>query len=119
MDKKWFMGVVRRCGVKLVESIGIEAKDVDYTTHHRSYIYKQMYTCAHAYVLDQNNWTKGGKVVPISLTRVGKKIMAKKNSCKKIYRNDNIYHYPQIPENLLGEKGKDYFTNLKLTGSSK
>eukprot|EP00957_Ditylum_brightwellii_P189116 14395463-Ditylum_brightwellii.AAC.1 len=44
--------------------------------------------------------------------------MAKKHSYKRIYRNDNTYHYPQIPENLLCEKGKDYFTNLILTGSS-
>eukprot|EP00957_Ditylum_brightwellii_P000407 31534-Ditylum_brightwellii.AAC.1 len=45
--------------------------------------------------------------------------MTKKNSYKRVYRNDNTYHYPQILENLLCEKGKDYFTNLELTGSSK
>eukprot|EP00957_Ditylum_brightwellii_P041829 3168236-Ditylum_brightwellii.AAC.1 len=44
--------------------------------------------------------------------------MAKKNSYKRVYKNDNTYHYPQIPENLLCEKGKDHFTNLELTGSS-
>eukprot|EP00957_Ditylum_brightwellii_P184213 14031077-Ditylum_brightwellii.AAC.1 len=118
MDKKWFMEVVRRCCVKLVESIGMEAKDADYTAHHKSHIYKQMYICVHAYVLDQNDWINEGKVVPIILIRVGKMINAKRESYKRVYREDNTYHYPQIPGNLMHEKGKDYFTNLKLTGSS-
>eukprot|EP00957_Ditylum_brightwellii_P101593 7742860-Ditylum_brightwellii.AAC.1 len=46
-------------------------------------------------------------------------IKAKKNSYKIVYRADNTYYYPQIPGNLIGEKGKGYFTNLELTGSSK
>eukprot|EP00957_Ditylum_brightwellii_P116163 8861155-Ditylum_brightwellii.AAC.2 len=42
-------------------------------------------------------------------------IKAKKNLYKRVYRADNNYHYPQIPGNLIREKGKDYFTNLEST----
>ena len=78
-----------------------------------------MYVVVTGYILkDGNDIRKGGTVVPIAMIRVGKMIKAKKDSYKRVYREDGTYHYPKCPQNLLCKAGNYYFEGLELTGSN-
>lgn len=44
-------------------------------------------------------------------------VKAKKNSYKRVYRDDGTYHYPTDPNNILRKKGEEYFENWEITGS--
>ena len=48
-----------------------------------------------------NDIMKGGKTFPVALVQVGKFIQAKKDTYKRVYKEDGNYHYPPIPENIL------------------
>lgn len=115
MDEKWFYAVKCRKNKKVLTSIGVDP--ANYKAHHKNHIGKQMYIVVTAYVLEDNDITKGGKAVPISLIRVGKMLPAQKDSYKRVYENGRAT-YPKTPENQLRKKGELYFTNLELTGCS-
>ena len=117
MDKKWFYAIRTRCNTKVCTSIGLEP--ADYYCHHKNHIGKEMYICATAFVLTQDNdITKGGVAVPIAMVRVGKMVQATKDSYKRVYKSDGTYHYPKIDSNRLRKQGKFYFKSMELTGSS-
>jgi len=56
-----------------------------------------------------NDLQNGGKAYKVHLTRCGGLAVASKDSFKRVYGKDSMYHYPKITENLLLEKGKDCF----------
>ena len=66
---------------------------------------------------DGNDIRRGGKAIPISLVRVGKMVKAKKDSYKRVYKENGSYHYPKLQANLLRKKGELYFASFELTGS--
>ena len=77
-----------------------------------------MYVVTTACVLNENDITKGGTAVPVSLVRVGKLEKAKKNSYKRVYDENGSYTYPKIEENILCKEGLEYFKSYDLRGSS-
>ena len=116
MDEKWLYAVRTRSNCKVLTSIGLEP--FDYYAHHKNHIGKDMYIVVTAYVLrDGNDIRRGGKAIPISLVRVGKMVKAKKDSYKRVYKENGSYHYPKLQANLLRKKGELYFASFKLTGS--
>ena len=116
MDEKWFYAVRTRANCKILTSIGL--KQADYRAHHKSHIGKEMYIVVTAYVLrDRNDITKGGTAVPVSLIRVGRMVKAKRNTYKRVYKEDGSYTYPKIEANLLRREGEEYFKSCELTGS--
>ena len=117
MDEKWFYAIRTRSNCKVLTSIGLEAHD--YYAHHKSYLGKIMYVVVTAFVPYNNDFTKGGRVIPVACIRAGKMIEAAKDTYKRVYKDDGSYHYPPIPENLVRRKGKEYFKNLNITGSNK
>ena len=116
MDEKWFYAIRTRSNCKVLTSIGLEPSD--YRAHHKSHIGKEMYVVTTAYVLNDNDITRGGTAIPVSCVRVGKYVKAKKNSYKRVYRDNGTYHYPKIDENILRKEGEDYFETFDLVGAS-
>jgi hypothetical protein len=45
-------------------------------------------------------------------------VKAKKNSYRRVYRNDGTYHYPKDPANMLRREGEEYFENWEIQGVS-
>ena len=45
-------------------------------------------------------------------------VEAQKDTYLRVYANNGTYTYPQDPENILREKGKEYFENWEVTGSA-
>ncbi len=88
--------------------------------HKNHNIGKELYVVATAYVLNEgsNDITKGGKAIPLACVQVGKMVKAKKNSYKRVYRDDGTFHYPKIEGNILRRAGIEYFKGMELTGSS-
>ena len=115
-DEKWFYAAVARSNNKVLTSIGLEP--TDYYTRHKSHIHKEMFAVFTAFVLNENDITKGGDPIQVDCVRIGKMLPAKRDSYKRVYRDDGTYHHPHLPENKLRSKGQEYFTNLDLTGSS-
>ena len=110
MDEKWFYAVRARSNTKVITSIGLEPND--YYVHHKNHIGKEMYICAKAFVLTQNNdITRGGVAVPISMIRVGKMTATKRDTYKRVYRTNGTYHYPKIQANKLRSKGDMYLSH--------
>ena len=69
-----------------------------------------MYICTTAYLVTDNEITKGGLGFKISMERVGRMLAAKKDSYKRVYNNNSTaFRYPKVPENLLRKKGDSYF----------
>ena len=116
MDEKWFYAVVTRTNCKVLTSIGLEP--IDYFCQHKNHIQKEMYIVVTAFVMNQNNIRGGGKAIPIACVRVGRMEKAKKDSYKRVYRDDGSYHYPKIAEGLLRVKGQEYFKGVELTGAN-
>ena len=116
MDEKWFYAIRTRTNCKVLTSIGLEPSD--YYAHHKSYLGKIMYVVVTAFVPYDNDFTKGGRVIPVACIRAGKMVEAAKDSYKRVYKDDGSYHYPPIPENLVRRRGEEYFKNLDITGSS-
>ena len=116
MDKKWFYAVVTRTNCKVLTSIGLEP--TDYYAHHKNHIEKELYVVCTAFVLNQNDITKGGTAVPIACVRIGNMEEAKKDSFKRKYRSDGTYRYPKNESSKLRTKGEFYFKGCELTGSS-
>ena len=116
MDEKWFYAVKTRSNCKILTSIGLAP--AEYYAHHKNHIGKEMYIVVTAYVLKNgNDITKGGVAVPISLVCVGKMVTAKRNTYKRVYRDNGTYHYPPIKANLLCRAGEEYFKPCELNGS--
>ena len=116
MDEKWFYAVVARTNCKVLTSIGLDP--VDYFCHHKNHIQKEMYIVVTAFVLNGNDISRGGKAIPVACVRVGRMVKAKKDTYKRVYRENNTYHYPKIAENKLRTKGGLYFQEVELTGSN-
>ena len=116
MDEKWFHVIRTRKNNKVLTSIGLEP--AEYYAQHKSYIGKCMYVVVTAFAPHDNDFTKGGIVIPVACVRVGKEVEAKKDSFKRVYREDGTWHHPQIPANRLRKKYDKYFKSLEITGSS-
>ena len=116
MDEKWFYAIRTRTNCKVLTSIGLDGHD--YYAHHKSYLGKIMYVVVTAFVPYNNDFTKGGRVIPIACIRVGKMVEAEKDAYKRVYKEDGTYHYPPIPENLIRRRGEEYFKSLDITGSN-
>ena len=104
MDEKWFYAVKTRSNCKVLTSIGLQPND--YYAQHKNHIGKEMYIVVTAFVLNENDITRGGKAIPIACVRVGRKVKATKDSYKRVYRDDGSFHYPNIASNLLQKKVK-------------
>ena len=115
-DEKWMFCVRCRSNNKVVPEWSVLPKDR--YVHHKSHVGKEMYIVVTAFVLNANDITKGGIAVPIACIRVGRMVKAKKDSYRRVYREDGTYHYPQIETNILRRKGEEYFKGVELTGSS-
>lgn len=115
-DEKWFYAAVARANNKVLTSIGLEP--VDYYTRHKSHIHKEMYAAFTAFAPNENDITKGGIPIPVDCVRIGRMLPAKRDSYKRVYKEDGTYHHPQIEANKLRTKGQLYFTSLDLKGSS-
>ena len=70
MDEKWFYACKTCSNCKVLTSIGMVP--VDYYVHHKSHVGKEMYITVTAFALNENDISKGGTAIPISLLRVGK-----------------------------------------------
>ena len=116
MDEKWFYVVRTRTGTKVIPAWGVMPKDT--YVQHKSHVGKEMYIVVTAFVLNENDITKGGVSIPIACIRVGKMVKAKMDSYSRVYREDGTYHYPKVDSNLLRRKGEEYFKNVELTVSS-
>ena len=115
MDEKWFYGLVSRYFCKSLTSIGLMPQNS--YVHHKNHIDKYMYVVVTACVLNDNDFEKGGKAERVSCIRVGKYVEAKKDTYKRVYRENGTYHYPKIKENRLRVKGNQYFKSFELKGS--
>ena len=73
--------------------------------------------CASGIAPFDNDLRKGGTAHKICMTRAGGEVAAKKDSYKRVYRDDGTYHYPRIAENMLRRKGEQYFESWEITGS--
>ena len=115
-DEKWFYAAVARTNNKVLTSIGLEP--TDYYTRHKSHIHKEMYAAFTAFAPNDNDITKGGVPIPVDCVRIGRMLPAKRDSFKRVYKDDGTYHHPHIEANRLRTKGNLYFTSLDLKGSS-
>ena len=77
-----------------------------------------MYAVFTAFALNENDITKGGTPIMVDCVRIGKELPAKKDTYKRVYKENGTYHYPKLQQNQLRKKGELYFEPLNLTGSS-
>ena len=68
--------------------------------------------------MHNNDIAASGKAIPIARVRVGKKVKAKKDTYKRVYREDGTFYYPKIAANQLRRKGEMYYKSFELTRSS-
>ena len=116
MDEKWFYVVHCQTNCKVITSIGVEPND--YYAQYKNHIGKQMYIVV-AFVLNDNDIEKGGTAIPICCGRVDKMVKASRDSYSRVYNySGSSFTYPKVQENLLREKGTEYFKGVELTGSN-
>ena len=117
MDEKWFYAIRCRSTNKVLTSIGMEP--VDFYNQHKNHVHKEMFVVCTAFVPLNNDITAGGTAVPISCTRVGRMLPAKRDAFKRVYDEDECkISYPKDPANQTRVKGESYWTQMELTGSS-
>ena len=104
MDEKWFWSIIVCQNLKYVPFLGIEP--VQHVVQHKFHLDKIMGIASTAFVPWNNNIEAGGDAHLVSLTQVGRMVKAKKNSYKRVYKNDGTasYPYPTVPENILCKK---------------
>ena len=68
-------------------------------------------------VLNQNDISKGGKVIQVSCMIVGRMKKVAPASYKQVYCDDGTCRSPNNAEGLLRWKVEDYFARLELTDS--
>ena len=117
IDEQWFLSLVIRMYGKMALAFGCHP--VYHRIHHKNSVDKLLAICAVGIAPFDNDLRKGGEAYKIELTRCGRLVEAKKDSFKRVYREDGTYHYPKVAENRLREKGKEYFENWEITGSNK
>ena len=115
IDEKWFYALVIRRHGKVVPAFGVSP--CFHRIHHKNSVDKLLVICAIAYAPTGNDPRSGGWGYKLLMSRAGGKVKAKKNTYKRVYKDDGTFHYPQIEENLIREKGKEYFENWEITGS--
>ena len=115
IDEKWFYSLVIRRHGKVVPELGVSP--YHHRIHHKNSVDKLLVICAVGYAPIDNDPRSGGLGYKIQMSRAGGKVKAKKNTYKRVYRPDGTFHYPQIEENLIREKDKEYFDNWEITGS--
>jgi hypothetical protein len=116
MDEKWMFVVRCRTTNKMIPLWNVQGKDRH--VHQKSHVGKEMYIVVTAFVLNDNDISKGGVAVPIACIRVGRMVKAQKDSYSRVYRPDGTYYYPRIEASLLRKKGEEYFKKVELTGDS-
>ena len=84
MDEKRFYTVVTRTNYKVLTYIGLDP--VDYYNHHIYYIRKEIYIVVTAFVLNENDISKGGKAIPIACLRMGHMKKRAKDFYKRVYK---------------------------------
>lgn len=116
MDEKWFYACRSRGHNKVLTSIGLFPSN--YYVHHKSHVNKQMFICATAFIPYENDITRGGEAIPISLIRVGEEGVWEKNTYKRVYDSNGNYSMPRNPSNIKNIAGESRFISGNLTGSS-
>ena len=53
----------------------------------------------------------------VSMERVGKLIPAKRDSYRRVYKDDNTFSYPHIPENMIRKKGEFSFQSMDVNAT--
>ena len=76
-----------------------------------------MYISTTAYLPHDNDMTKGDTAFNVTLQRVGRMLPAKRDSFKRVYKEDDTFSYPYIPENHIHRKGKLYFESLEINAT--
>ncbi len=71
-----------------------------------------------AFLPHNNDMAAGGVAKRVTCERIGRMAPAKKDTYKRVYKEDGSYHYPKTPNNLLRKKGEMYFESLEVTGST-
>ena len=116
-DKKCFFALKVRKFQKSVLFFGVTRQF--HSVHHKSHIEKVLCLATTGFLPFNNNINEGGRSVKIHLQRAGGLVPAKKDSYKRVYKQDGTYHYPQVPQNRLRVAGELYFENWEITGSDK
>ena len=99
MDEKWFFGCRMRSFQKILPSIGMSPKNT--FVQHKSHIEKSMYVVVTGFVMKDNAFDHGGVAVPILCVCVGKMVKAKRDTYKRVYRDNRSYQYPKDATNKL------------------
>ena len=99
MDEKWFSTIKTRTNIKVSLGWGVEGDDSH--VQHKSHVGKEMYIVVTAFILNNNDITKGRRAVPVSCIRLGRMVKAKQDSYRRVYKEDGSFHYPHIAANLL------------------
>ena len=88
--------------------------------HHKSHIGKVLAFVMTGFAPLDNDFEKGGTALKILIKRAGAMVEAKRNTYKRVYKNDGsgTFHYPKLPNNILRKKGNDYFESREITGSN-
>ena len=73
--------------------------------HHTNSIDKLLAICAVAIIPFENDLRKGGEARKLLLARCSGMVKATKDNYKRVYKYDGTYGYPNLPENLLRERG--------------
>ena len=76
-----------------------------------------MYIAMAGFRLNHNDITKGRQAYPVSLVRARTMVKATKDSFKRVYKKDGVFHYPTIISNRVKVKGNLYFKACEITGS--
>jgi hypothetical protein len=114
-DEKWFYALVVRQHNKMVPFFGCMPDS--HSVHHKSHIGKVMCLVTTAFAPHNNNFERGGRAYKVDCVRIGGMVKAKKDSYRRVYRNDGTYHYPKNPDNILRRKGEEYFESWEIRGS--
>jgi hypothetical protein len=115
-DEKWFYSLVVRTHNKMVPMLGCVPDT--HSVHHKCHIGKVMCLVTTAFAPHNNNFETGGRAYKVDCVRIGGMVKAKKDSYRRVYRNDGTYHYPKIPENILRREGEKYFESWEIQGVS-
>eukprot|EP00978_Attheya_sp_CCMP212_P040236 scaffold217526_cov46-Attheya_sp.AAC.1 len=115
-DEKWFYALVVRQHNKMVPFFGCIPDS--HSVHHKSHIGKVMCLVTTAFAPHNNNFQTGGRSYKADCVRIGGMVKAKKDSYRRVYRNDGTYHYPRDPANILRRKGEEYFESWEIRGSN-
>ena len=117
MDEKWVHAVVTRSNIKVLESYGIDKRY--HYAHHKSFIDQVIFVVINGFIPEDNDiMGNGGRSIKVSCVPVGDYEEAKRDSYKRVYDDEGGFTYPHIHQNIERQKGKLYWNNKTLCGTT-